>query len=62
MNANEFAQMVTPRMLLLKHDGTTILLLDCVWGKESLSCRERWQPLRVIIKLTFYGYIVILML
>ena len=30
----ELSQVVEPRTLLFKQDGTTILLLDCVWDKE----------------------------
>lgn len=31
---NELAQMVVPKTLLFKQDGTTIMLFDCVWDKE----------------------------
>ena len=31
----ELAQMVTPKTLLFKQDGTTLMLLDCVWDEES---------------------------
>jgi hypothetical protein len=32
---DELSQMVVPRTLLFKQDGTTIFLLDCVWDVES---------------------------
>lgn len=31
----ELAQMATPKTLLFKQDGTTVMLLDCVWDEES---------------------------
>lgn len=31
---NELAQIVTPKTLLFKQDGTTIMLLDCIWDEE----------------------------
>lgn len=31
----ELAQMVTPKTLLFKQDGTTIMLLDCVWDEDN---------------------------
>lgn len=31
----ELAQMVTPKTLLIKQDGTTIMLLDCVWDEDN---------------------------
>lgn len=31
----ELAQMVTPKTLLFKQDGTTLMLLDCVWDEEG---------------------------
>lgn len=31
---SELAQIVTPRSLLFKQDGTSILLLDCAWDTE----------------------------
>ncbi|MBD5472523.1 MAG: hypothetical protein HDR20_06395 [Lachnospiraceae bacterium] len=31
----DLAQMVTPKTLLFKQDGTVVLLLDCVWDVES---------------------------
>lgn len=34
-NIGELAQIVTPKTLLFKQDGTTIMLLDCVWDIES---------------------------
>lgn len=33
--AKDLAQMVTPQTLLFQQDGTTILLLDCVWDEEK---------------------------
>ncbi len=35
VNINELAQMVTPKTLLFKQDGTTLFLLDCVWDVEG---------------------------
>lgn len=35
INVNELAQMVTPKTLLFKQDGTTLILLDCVWDIEN---------------------------
>ncbi|WP_104803264.1 DUF6985 domain-containing protein [Blautia marasmi] len=35
VNISELAQMVTPKTLLFKQDGTTIMLLDCVWDIEG---------------------------
>lgn len=35
VNVNELAQMVTPKTLLFKQDGTTLILLDCVWDIEN---------------------------
>ncbi|MCM1022644.1 MAG: hypothetical protein NC395_01130 [Prevotella sp.] len=32
---SELAQIVTPKTLLFKQDGTTIMLLECVWDKDS---------------------------
>ena len=34
-NISELAQMVTPKTLLFKQDGSTLMLLDCVWDVES---------------------------
>lgn len=31
----DLSQMVTPKTLLFKQDGSMIMLLDCVWDKES---------------------------
>lgn len=31
----ELAQMVTPKTLLFKQDGTTLMLLDCVWDEDG---------------------------
>lgn len=31
----ELAQMVTPKSLLFKQDGSVIMLLDCVWDVEN---------------------------
>lgn len=31
----ELSQMVIPKTLLFKQDGTTVLLLDCVWNVEN---------------------------
>lgn len=31
----ELAQMVTPKTLLFKQDGTTIMLFDCVWDIDN---------------------------
>ena len=31
----ELAQMVTPKTLLFKQDGTTVMLLDCLWDEDS---------------------------
>lgn len=31
---NELVHMVTPKTLLFKQDGTTIMLLDCIWDQE----------------------------
>lgn len=31
----DLAQVVTPRTILFKQDGTTIVLLDCVWDVEA---------------------------
>ena len=33
-SVNELAQMVVPKTLLFKQDGTTIMLFDCVWDEE----------------------------
>jgi len=33
-NINDLAHMVSPKTLLFKQDGTTIILLDCVWDEE----------------------------
>ena len=33
-STSDLAQMVTPKTLLFQQDGTTILLLDCVWDPE----------------------------
>lgn len=35
INISELAQMVTPKTLLFKQDGTMIMLLDCVWDIEG---------------------------
>ena len=32
---NDLAQIVTPKTLLFKQDGTTVMLFDCVWDVES---------------------------
>lgn len=32
---NDLAEMVTPKTLLFKQDGTTIMLFDCVWDPEQ---------------------------
>lgn len=34
VKTTELAQMVTPKTLLFKQDGTTLMLLDCVWDEE----------------------------
>lgn len=34
-NVNELVQMVTPKTILFKQDGTTLALLDCVWDIEN---------------------------
>ena len=31
----DLAQVVTPKTLLFKQDGTTVMLLDCVWDIEA---------------------------
>lgn len=31
----DLSQMVTPKTLLFKQDGTTVMLLDCVWNIEN---------------------------
>ena len=31
---NELAQVVIPKTLLFKQDGTTIMLLDCIWDED----------------------------
>ena len=31
----DIAQIVTPKTLLFKQDGTTIMLFDCVWDIEG---------------------------
>ena len=31
----ELAQMVMPKTLLFKQDGTTVMLLDCVWDEDN---------------------------
>lgn len=35
VNISELAQMVAPKTLLFKQDGTIIMLLDCVWDIEG---------------------------
>ncbi len=35
INISELAQMVTPKTLLFKQDGSTLMLLDCVWDVEG---------------------------
>lgn len=35
VNVNELGQMVIPKTLLFKQDGSTILLLDCVWDSDG---------------------------
>lgn len=35
VNVTDLAQMVIPKTLLFKQDGTTLFLFDCVWDIES---------------------------
>ena len=35
VNVNELGQMVTPKTLLFKQDGSTIMLFDCVWDIDG---------------------------
>lgn len=39
INTNELAQVVIPKTLLFKQDGTTIMLLDCVWSDEGIAVK-----------------------
>lgn len=34
-NVEDLSQMVTPKTLLFKQDGSVIMLLDCVWDVEN---------------------------
>lgn len=34
-NVEDLSQMVTPKTLLFKQDGSVIMLLDCVWDMEN---------------------------
>lgn len=34
-SADDLSQMVTPKTLLFKQDGSVIMLLDCVWDVEN---------------------------
>ena len=34
-DTGDIAQIVTPKTLLFKQDGTTVMLFDCVWDIES---------------------------
>lgn len=38
-SVNELAQMVVPKTLLFKQDGTTIMLFDCVWEEHGIAVK-----------------------
>lgn len=49
-SSNDLAQIVTPKTLLFKQDGTIILLLDCIWDKEHGVAVKVWPNFEVGIQ------------
>lgn len=43
----DLAQIVTPKTILFKQDGTTIMLLDCVWDTEAGLAVEIYPEVRI---------------
>lgn len=43
----DLAQVVTPKTILFKQDGTTIMLLDCVWDVESGLAVELYPEVKI---------------
>lgn len=44
---SELAQIVTPKTILFKQDGTTIILLDCVWDAEAGLAVEVYPEIKI---------------
>ena len=43
----DLAQVVVPKTILFKQDGTTIMLLDCVWDVESGLAVELYPEVKI---------------
>lgn len=44
---SDLAQVVTPKTILFKQDGTTIMLLDCAWDVEAGLAVKLYPELKI---------------
>ena len=44
---SDLAQVVTPKTILIKQDGTTIMLLDCAWDVEAGLAVKLYPELKI---------------